>query len=140
MYSLVKNLYKYSGKKEFNDNLVNFIFREAEDDSSKYKSPYVKTPKNCTAIKNRAFKNNFFLKHILLSDDIETIYPNAFNDCSNLEKIILPKNVKFIGKLAFTDCNSLEVIIIPNSVQDIEYGAFNSCKNFISSNFTKWFS
>ena len=66
---------------------------------------------------------------IILPEDINFIYHNAFSNCSNLTSVSIPNNVTTIGDYAFQNCLNLASIVIPDSVTSIGYRAFYGCTN-----------
>ena len=103
--------------------------------------------KRVTVIGDRAFKNNYRVKSVIISDNVEEIGQSAFYSCSNLENVTCGKNLKKICYSAFWDCSELKnvslneglividicafsgakklkTIEIPSTVEDIEWDAF----------------
>ena len=67
--------------------------------------------------------------NIVLPEGIETIVPNAFNNCDSLKSITIPDSVTRICEYAFYDCDGLTAITIPASVTEVRGYAFDSCDN-----------
>lgn len=67
------------------------------------------------------------LQSVVISDGVEEIRRDAFDQCINLKKIELPPSLCYIGNCAFNECTSLQEIILPNSVVQIETAAFSNC-------------
>lgn len=65
-------------------------------------------------------------RHIVINEDIEWIYDNAFENCE-MESIKLPDTLRYIGREAFNSCVNLKFIEIPNGVKRLGSGAFNHC-------------
>ena len=42
--------------------------------------------------------------------NVNSIYSNAFQDCTNLKKIIIPKTVIFLGDEVFINCTNLQMV------------------------------
>lgn len=63
-------------------------------------------------------------REIIISDSIEIINPNAFNNCRNLKTIIFPATIKSIGKGAFDGC-------IPNTLEFKSYGFLDNDPLFL---------
>lgn len=74
----------------------------------------------CTSLTDIEFDDN---------SNLDTIYFNAFNECSALKKVDLSKcsKLKFIDSYVFDDCTSLENIKFSNSIEEIDILAFNNC-------------
>lgn len=76
---------------------------------------------------NSAFIYNTKLKMIIINDNIQSIFANAFAHCINLVSIDLPNTLKYINRGAFSYCHSLKKIKIPGSVKKIKDLSFFSC-------------
>jgi len=63
-----------------------------------------------------------------IPDGVTSIYPDAFDSCSELYSIIIPDGVTAIGDWAFTRCSSLHSVTIPNSVTHIGIEVFTGCE------------
>ena len=59
----------------------------------------------------------------------ETIYDNAFEDCSSLTSVVIGDGVTSIGNSAFSECTSLTNVEIPNTVSRINMQAFYKCSS-----------
>lgn len=68
-----------------------------------------------TAIGKRAFKNNAYLKNVVIGDCVTSIQADAFRECKKLKKIVIGKKVSIIGKTAFYKCTRLKVIKIKST-------------------------
>jgi len=87
---IISLLYEVSGKKEFQNGLIDLIFKEARNNEEAGENKYIQIPNSVTSIGRCAFE-----------------------DCYSLTSIIIPKSVTSIGHSAFYNCNSLTSIIIP---------------------------
>ncbi len=63
-----------------------------------------------------------------MGKSVQTIYQNAFEDCSDLKSIELPASLAIIDGEAFLR-SGLESLVIPNSVEKIKWSAFKACQN-----------
>jgi len=81
-----------------------------------------------TAIEKNAFKNNKYIKKVIIGNNIITIGDNAFYGCKKLKTVKFGKNVKIIGNKAFYKCSALTKITIPSKVKTIGKSAFEGCK------------
>ena len=81
-----------------------------------------------TAIEKNAFKNNKYIKKVIIGNNIITIGDNAFYGCKKLKNVKFGKNVKIIGNKAFYKCSALTKITIPSKVKTIGKSAFEGCK------------
>lgn len=84
--------------------------------------PSVHNGKQVTAISDGAFMNGLFTS-VVLSEGIENIGNEAFQNCTQLLNISLPESLKSIGGCAFALCG-FENIILPNNVSTIGENAF----------------
>ncbi len=81
-----------------------------------------------TAIEKGAFKNNQYLKTIMIGNNIKTIGDSAFYNCKKLNTVKMGKNVTSIGNKTFYKCTALKAITIPSNVSKIGKSAFEGCK------------
>ena len=63
------------------------------------------------------------LKHITLSDDLETIKEWCFQE-SGLIELTVPTSVKKIEKYALSMCPDLKKIVLPERLETIPEGCF----------------
>lgn len=63
----------------------------------------------------------------ILGDNITSIGPYTFCNCTNLVSVDLPISLTEIGHDAFNGCSCLETINLPESVTTIGYWAFSKC-------------
>ena len=68
--------------------------------------------KDCYAIGYKALAANLNIKHLILPDNVKSVYSKAFLNCVNLCSITLPNDIKTIGICAFEGCSSLAKIQI----------------------------
>lgn len=97
-------------------------------------SPNGKT--NIFAIRE-LLKKYYFINEIIISEGIEKIGPNYFNNLNSITKVTLPNSLKKIGKNAFSCCVNLEEISFPsNPTGSIEIGetAFANCSSLKNLN------
>ena len=84
-----------------------------------------------TTINNMAFSCDG-VTTIILPNTVTTLYPRAFEGCSDLENITLSSNLATISSTAFMHCTKLTSIDIPNSVKFIDDAAFSGCSSLAS--------
>lgn len=88
------------------------------------------------------FENCTDLTTILLPDSVTAIAPRAFAGCTALRGLYLPDGVVSVGQDAFSGCTSLEAISIPASVTHIAEHTFDDCASllyiFYGGNFEDW--
>lgn len=103
----------------------------------------------------RAAFDHCQMASIIIPPDIETIFNEAFNNCTNLTSITIPYSVAKIGDLAFNNCSNLTLVkseieqpyvleddvfrqISPNAVLQVPRGTKESYQsnNSWSKNFT----
>ena len=69
-----------------------------------------------------AFRNNKYIKSVVIPDSVTMIQDRAFNDCTSLSNVVLSKNLENLGMLSFGDCTSLLEIEIPKSLASASGG------------------
>ena len=91
-------------------------------------------PKTVHEIGDGAFAFCNKLRHIILSEGIESIGSYAFAECVSLKTIIIPQSCQKIGTDAFLNCDNLEYVILLNpnlEVYSLKYmidtGVPNNC-------------
>lgn len=117
------------GDFEYADNGKTIVGFSEQGNSKTFGSYILRIPKGVTKIGKEAFKDNFFLHGVTLSDTVIEIEEGAFAD-NFIEKLVLGKSLKKIGPKAFQD-NTISSLTIPNSVQEIGEEAFDM--NFIDT-------
>ena len=124
--TIIKLLRDNMTREEFKLNLVDLIYKNAENNNEIGRSAYIQVPESKKIIGKNDFKHNKKLLSIILPQNINLIEQQAFEYCSNLKTIIFPKYLKYIGSCAFC---SLDVthLSIPDSVVSIYESAFSSC-------------
>lgn len=90
----------------------------------------VNIPDTVKRIENGAFANDFKLKYVKLSANLEVLSESAFASCSILENVEIPKTVTEIGSYAFYKCDGLTEAVIPDSVEKIGEAAY-ACSDSI---------
>ena len=78
-------------------------------------------------IETNAFNNCENLVSLTLSQNLTRIETSAFGYCSSLENFIFPETLEYIGSNAFNMCTTLTSLVIPRSTKTIEYYAFAGC-------------
>lgn len=101
-------------------------------ESSKLKS--VSTPDELKIIGGRAFANCSDLSDVRLGLGCESIYSEAFLNCTSLESIYLPDNINYMSTYdnIFENCASLKSIHLPQNLKSLDLGIFNGCLNLKS--------
>ena len=66
---------------------------------------------------------------IILPNDVEAVWFDAFELCQNIESIIINEGAKYIKGGAFLECTSLKKVYIPQSVQKIHVFDENYIRN-----------
>ena len=77
-------------------------------------------------------------QNTIIPNNVTSIGPYAFADCTNLTSITIPNSVTSIGYNAFLQCTGLTFVTIPNNVVSIGNRAFMAAYNlkFIKCNST----
>lgn len=78
---------------------------------------------------SEAFKNNDYLRTLVIPEGYTTIHSNAFSGCMELTTIVLPSTLTTISSKAFAYCSELRYIIFPNgsSLHYLADDAFKGC-------------
>lgn len=74
-----------------------------------------------------AFKHNYGLTEVVLSEGLTSVDEGAFAYCETLERIEIPKSVTYIGKRAFCGCKSLREVVFANARTVVAEDAFLGC-------------
>lgn len=82
-----------------------------------------------TEISADAFRNQHYLRSIVLPEGVTTIGDDAFYRCERLTSVDLPESIQTIGKSAFSWCERLSSIRIPQGTTDIGESAFRYCSS-----------
>ena len=85
-----------------------------------------------TAVEKNAFKNNKYIKKLIIGNNVKTIGKSAFAGCKKLKTVKFGKSVTTISDKAFYKCAALTKIIIPSKVKTIGKEAFSGCKKLKS--------
>lgn len=91
------------------------------------------TPDNVTAIGGLAFAS-CSLKKIAISNGVEIIGSEAFDDCINMTDIAIPNSVTSIESGAFHSCQNITSIKLPNDITIIQESTFSNCYNLSEIN------
>lgn len=84
------------------------------------------------SIADSAFKNNKYIKKIIVGNNVKIIGNKAFYGCKNLTNISLGKNVAIIEANAFTGCVKIKSLTLPSKVKKIGSNAFYGCKKLMT--------
>jgi len=88
------------------------------------------------------FENCTDLTTIVLPDSVTAIAPRAFAGCTALRGLYLPDGVVSVGQDAFSGCTALEAVSVPTSVTHIAEHVFDDCASllyiFYGGNFEDW--
>ena len=88
----------------------------------------VKVPADIKYIGEESFKDSD-VKSVEMPDTVDTIFRNAFEDCSELKSVKLSKQLKRIGAYAFESCGNLKTISSGDALKYIGEGAFFGCES-----------
>ena len=91
---------------------------------------------NLEVIEEEAFKNCEKLGFVSLPNSVKEIKANAFLNCWKL-KIELSDKLEKIGSNAFENCESMVILELPDSLEKLGSGAFKNCKELITIEFPK---
>lgn len=152
-----KAINNYNVTNNIQANTVNIYSQSASDDFEtegstliiyKGKAEVVEIPRYIQYIAEDAFRNNNYIKKIILSN-VNEIGSYAFYNCPNLQEIVFnnigvsiysaafvgsalkelkfPEGTLHIFERAFSDCKNLEYIEFPSSMYNIHPQAFLNC-------------
>ena len=62
-----------------------------------------------------------------MSDDVEEIFAQAFQNCTNLKNIYLSSKITELNKWLFEGCTRLTNVVLPENLMTIKYRAFGDC-------------
>ena len=82
-------------------------------------------------IGDKAFKNNEFLRKVVIPNNVTEIGEEAFFRCIHLNEVdinVYTSKLKTIKCKAFYDCSMLKLLHIPHSTERIEANAFGECE------------
>lgn len=92
-----------------------------------------------TSVGAHSFCDYAQLETVTFSDDIKTIGPGAFKNCTSISNLTLPANLEELTDYstglysqsgsAFEGCTGITVLYIPESVNTIGGGTFKNCRN-----------
>jgi hypothetical protein len=116
VWKIVEALNDHTTNKEFQNGLVDLIFKKVINQTEKTYDQYIQIPKGVTTIKQNAFKDCEFMKYIIIPNTVTSIEESAFENCKNLTSITISENVTYIKKSAFAHCEKLTHITIPDDV------------------------
>ena len=110
---IIYGLRNHNSTKEFQDGLVDLVFKQAKNKDEVGDNKYIQIPKGVTSIGNLAFGICNSLTSMVIPKGVKSIERGAFSNCNNLTSITIPKGVTSIGACAFNNCESLTSITIP---------------------------
>ena len=130
---IIIKLKNHVSQKDFQDGLIDLIFKETSRSSIENPNKYIQIPKGNTSVESYAFSYNKNLKYILLPLTITTIKYYAFQECKNLIGINIPSSLKYIRNSAFYNCLNLKLskdaYISLNSIESYAFGNCNKLKD-----------
>ena len=85
-------------------------------------------------------KNRDTIKHVTISEGIQSLSNYAFDDYHNLETVVLPDSLNAIGAGAFLGCSNLKTINLPENLTELVHYTFKNCTSLktitLSNNIT----
>ena len=82
-----------------------------------------------TAVGNKAFKGNKYMKKVTISKKVKTIGSEAFYKCTALTSVKLSSGTASVGAKAFYGCKKLKTLSLPGTLTAIGDYAFYSCSS-----------
>jgi hypothetical protein len=109
-------------------------FREgiSADQMFELKIPETIAGYKVTAIRDGAFRNNFYISTVTVPKNVKEIGGGAFANCASMREINLAEGLEVIGDSAF-GATDIREIVVPQSVTRIEGGAFYGCTDLKSA-------
>ncbi len=86
--------------------------------------------KKVVSIAKDTFKNNTYVKKIVIPGSVRAVGVSAFKGCINLESLEIEEGTEFIASYAFRNCKALKTVKLPDSLTEIGYGAFMDAGDF----------
>ena len=84
--------------------------------------------KKITKISEIALKDAMGIVNVTISDGIEVIKYNAFENCKNLKNVTIPQSVTYVASNAFLNCKNLKKVVILAKQISINKSSFKDCK------------
>lgn len=82
-----------------------------------------------TMIGMNAFRENEYIREVIIPDTVEMIDANCFMDCENLYKVVIPDSISTIPFGCFRNDISLKEVNIPYSVTNLGGCTFYGCES-----------
>lgn len=113
MVSLVEMLHELDDIKDFEEGLVDLIFRKAENKDEARGCRFIQVPFGKIKIEPYAFSGYEKLHYILLPYSMHFLGEFVFEGCANLKTLILHDSLILIS-LGFVDgCSNLNIMELP---------------------------
>lgn len=93
----------------------------------KFRGP-LNLPENLLIVGAHAFQNNLFSGELKLPQSLSVLKEGAFVNNQRLTGVVeLPDEIVSIAPSVFTNCSQLQGVVIPKNVEAIREGAFENC-------------
>lgn len=96
---------------------------------------HIRLSENLQSMGEECFFKCIFLEELTLPESLKVIPERAFDSCYALRTVVLPDGLQSIGELAFWDCYDLTEITIPAGVTEIADSTFMGCKSLAKVTF-----
>lgn len=96
---------------------------------------HIRLSENLQSMDEDCFVKCIYLEELTLPESLKAIPKNAFDSCYSLRTVVLPDGLQSIGEHAFWDCYDLSEITIPAGVTEIAGGTFMGCKSLAKVTF-----
>lgn len=90
-------------------------------------SSAVEFREDTVSISPAVFRNNEFVKRVVIPESVKSIGAEAFFNCSKLDDVVLPEGLKELGEHTFAACRMLKDISLPDGLEKINEFAFSGC-------------
>lgn len=143
---IIKNIAKLSSTataaSEFTYEIKNdeyVIIKKYNGIAESVEIPAVIDGKNVCEISNDAFKDNIYLKKVIMPDTIIYVQAGAFMNCKLLQEVGFSDNIVYIGRDAFNGCEVLKSVELKGdelSIRVMDSGAFANCTSLEAASIT----
>lgn len=96
---------------------------------------HIRLSENLQSMDEECFFKCIFLEELTLPESLKVIPERAFDSCYSLRTVVLPDGLQSIGEHAFWSCYDLSEITIPAGVTDIAASTFMGCRSLTKVTF-----
>ena len=96
---------------------------------------HIRLSENLQSMDEDCFVKCIYLEELTLPESLKVIPERAFDSCYALRTVVLPDGLQVIGEFAFWACYNLSEITIPAGVTEIADGTFMGCRSLAKVTF-----